>query len=173
MCDSEHWPCGGGAGLYVRYRTAPLVAGRYGGLRVHRAERWNRGLNNGSPAGTAGAGGAMTMLEIKGNEVKILWICALFGLLSVVAYGRVATTLDERALAHTEMRMARAGGMLPALAAGPDIPGGMSRTAARSAPAAYTEASPVAPGLAVYLQLHETRAADAFEAPARANLCPG
>ncbi len=114
------------------------------------------------------------MVEIKGNEVKILWICALFGLLSAVAFGRIATTLNERALAHTAMRIiAPAGGLLPALAAGPGMPSGMSRTAARSAPAAYTESGPVAPALAIYLQLHETRVVETFEVPARANLCPG
>jgi hypothetical protein len=139
---------------------------------IHRAERWNRGLNNGSPAGTAGAGGAMTMAEVKGNEVKILWICALFGLLSAVAYGRIATALNERVLAPAAMRVAPAGGMLPALAARPDMPAGLSRTAARSA-AALTESMPIAPSLAIYLQLHETRAVEALEVQARANLCPG
>ena len=115
----------------------------------------------------------MTMVEIKGNVVKILWISALFGLLAVVAYGRIATTLNERALARAELRTAPAGGMLPALAAEQDRPRGMLRTAGWSVPAAYAEASPAAPGLAVYLQLHETRAAAVLEVPARANLCPG
>lgn len=115
----------------------------------------------------------MTMDEIKGNEVKILWICALFGLLSAVAYGRIATTLNERALEHTAMRIAPVGGMLPAFAARPDMPFGMSRTATRAAPAVYTESGRAAPGLAIYLQLHETRGVETLEVPARANLCPG
>jgi hypothetical protein len=112
----------------------------------------------------------MTMVEVKGNEVKILWICALLGLLSVVAYGRIATTLNERGLAQSEMQMVPAGAMRPAR---PDAAAGMSRTAARPTPAAYTDSRPVAPSLAVYLQLHETRAAESLEVPARANLCPG
>ena len=135
------------------------------------AERRQRGLNNGSPAGAAGAGGAMTMVEVKGNEVKILWICVLFGLLSAVAYGRITTTLNERAFAQSEMRLATAGGMLPARAAAPD-PAGMTRPAARPTQAAYTESRLAAPGLGIYLQLHETRVAEALEVPARANSCP-
>ena len=113
------------------------------------------------------------MVEIKGNELKILWICALFGLLSAVAYGRIATTLNERALAHTAIRIAPVGGMLPALATRSDMPAGMSRIAARSAPAAYTGSGHLAPGLAIYLQLHETRAVGTIEVPPHANLCSG
>jgi hypothetical protein len=118
----------------------------------------------------------MTMDEVKGNEVKILWICGLFGLLSLVAYGRIATTLNDRALAQSAMRMSPSGATPPAGTIVLDGPTGISRIAARSTraqAAAPAEASSMAPDLSLYLQLHETRAIEALPVSARANLCPG
>lgn len=118
----------------------------------------------------------MTMNEVKGNEVKVLWICGLIGLLSLVAYGRVATILNDRTFAQSEMRTAPSSAMPPAGAVVLDAPAGFLRTAARSTPALTAsagEASPMAPELSLYLQLHETRAIEETQVSARANLCPG
>lgn len=112
----------------------------------------------------------------KGSEVKILWICGLFGLLSIVAYGRISTTLSDRAQTQSEMR-APSQAMAPGDVAVPDAPAGNLRTAARATPdpaeVSSTEASAPAAGLSVYLQLHETREVSVLQVSARANLCPG
>jgi hypothetical protein len=119
----------------------------------------------------------MTIDEVKGNEVKILWICGLFGLLSLVAYGRITTTLSDRALAQSATWTSPTGVMPPTVTGALDTPAGISRTAARSMPALATAASaasnPAVPDLALYLQLHETRAVEVLPVSGHANLCPG
>ena len=105
----------------------------------------------------------MTSDDAKGSEVKLLWICGLSALLSIGAYGRAATALNERAQAQAEMQAPPSRAVVSANAV------------VLEAPAAEfsTEINPAATNLAPYLQLHETRGGAALQVSAHANLCRG
>jgi len=119
----------------------------------------------------------MTAGKIKVGDVKILWIFALVGLLSMAAYGHISTVLFDRGVAQAEMPVSPSRAMPPVGAVALGAQSGAARNPAPPQPAAVTgssnDAGPAAADFLVYLHLHETRDADFPQISTRANACPG
>ena len=95
----------------------------------------------------------MTAVRFTGRDVKILWLCALTGLVTITGYTRVSTPGAQARAAQTELAASPS-------SASQDASVAPKEDAARSA-------------LAFYLQLHETRDADMSGLPRVANACSG